>query len=163
MAITYTSVRNPSWANSQQTMIDCEVNWDNIDWETWSPCSVVASGDEPYIHEIYNRCVAGDFGPIAAYARPANLPATTEDGKQPAINEFIREKRNELLRECDIMMLADRFNAMTAEKQQEWTDYRQALRDMPGQSEYAAMEGVYNDDTYVFEPNVTITWPTKPS
>lgn len=163
MPITYSGVRNPVWANSQQTMINCEVQWDHIDFEDWSPCAVVASGDEPYIHEIYNRCVGGDFGTIAAYTRPNNIPVSAEGGKQPAKDLLIREKRDALLRESDGMMLADRFNAMTTEKQQEWTTYRQALRDMPGVSDYDAMEGVFNDDTYEFEPNVTITWPTKPS
>lgn len=163
MPITYSGVRNPAWANSQQTMINCEVQWDHVDFEDWSPCAVVASGDEPYIHEIYSRCVAGDYGTIAAYTRPSNMPSTADGGLQPAITYFIREKRDELLAECDIMMLADRFNAMTTEKQQEWTTYRQALRDMPAASEYSAMEGVFNDDTYEFEPSVTITWPTKPS
>lgn len=39
-----------------------------------------------------------------------------------------------------------RWNALSAEKQQEWTDYRQALLDVPQQTNF---------------PN-EVTWPTKP-
>ena len=163
MAITYTSVRNPCWGDKQQTFINCEVNCDHVGFEEWSPCVVLGSGDEPYIHEIYNRCVAGDFGAIGDYVKPENIPQTTDDGRQPAIEFFIRERRNELLVECDKMMLVDRYNAMSAEKQQEWSTYRQALRDMPADSSYQSLEGVFNDDTREYEPSVTITWPTKPS
>ena len=162
MAITYSGVRNPKWVNSQQTMIECEVNWDHVDFEDWSPCGLVASGDEPYIHDIFNRCVAGDFGTIADYVRPANIPATNGQ-QQPAKDLFSREKRNRLLADCDMMMLADRYNAMTTEQQTAWTNYRQALRDMPSESQYQNMEGIFNDDTYEFDPSVTITWPTKPA
>ena len=157
MAITYSDVRNPVWADPQQTWILCEVNWDNISWEDWSPCTVMASGDEPYIHEIYNRCVAGDFGAIGSYVRPSNMP------NDEALTWLIRNKRDQLLQETDVIMAADRFAAMTTEKQQEWTNYRQALRDMPSQTEYQSMEGVFNETTYEFDPSVTINWPTKPS
>lgn len=164
MAITYADVRNPRWADKQQTMIVCEVDWDNIGEEQYSECAVVASGDMPYIHEIYRRCVAGEFGPIADYASPENLASANDDSEtQPALNYFIREKRDHLLKESDLMMLGDNWSAMTAEKQQEWAAYRTALRDMTASAEMQAMEGVFNDDTGEYEPSVTITWPTKPS
>jgi hypothetical protein len=53
----------------------------------------------------------------------------------------VREKRDALLAACDWMASSD--VTMTSG----WVTYRQALRDVPAQTEF---------------PN-TITWPTKPS
>jgi hypothetical protein len=55
--------------------------------------------------------------------------------------ENIREQRNELLAETDWTQLSDSGVAST------WTEYRQALRDLPSQEGFP----------------YTVTWPTKPS
>lgn len=56
----------------------------------------------------------------------------------------LRATRDELLKECDWTQTAD--SPLSSDKKTEWATYRQALRDVPAQSD------VYN-----------ITWPTKPS
>ena len=66
MDITYTSARNPRWADEAQTSIEIEVSFTHLP-EEWVRFSAVASGDYPHTHEIYARAVAGDFGPIADY------------------------------------------------------------------------------------------------
>jgi len=43
----------------------------------------------------------------------------------------IRDKRDELLVNSDIHVVADKWEVMTSEQKQEWTTYRQALRDLP--------------------------------
>ena len=43
--------------------------------------------------------------------------------------EQMREKRNELLKECDFRFVSD--FPQSEEKKQEWQTYRQALRDFP--------------------------------
>tara|TARA_R110000796_G_C14328827_1_gene408853 strand:- start:53 stop:346 length:294 start_codon:yes stop_codon:yes gene_type:complete len=60
----------------------------------------------------------------------------------------VREERDEILSsEVDpIVSNALRWNDMTDAKRTEWTNYRQALLDVPAQAGF---------------PN-TITWPTKP-
>lgn len=60
----------------------------------------------------------------------------------------VRQERDNLLRNVVDPMASNflRWNGMTAEQQQAWTDYRQALLDVPQQ------EG--------FPTNVV--WPTKP-
>ena len=165
--ITYSGVRNPVWAHPDQTMISCEVNWDHVPDETWSPCVVVGSGDRNYIHEIFNKCVAGDYGTIGDLVTPENLPVTfiTVDGEQiqPAKDFLIRIERDKLLTETDYIMLQDNFSALTSEKQTEWTNYRAALRALPNNSKYDALEGVWSWDTNTYEPSISITWPTKPS
>ena len=62
---------------------------------------------------------------------------------QPMSNEDIslmaRAKRNELLAQSDVYALADRIT-------DDWTAYRQALRDIPSQAGFP----------------FSVTWPTKP-
>jgi len=43
----------------------------------------------------------------------------------------IRSQRDELLKQSDIYVLIDRWNSMSIDKQNEWTMYRQELRDLP--------------------------------
>jgi hypothetical protein len=69
MNITYTQVKNPAWGNPEHTSIICEVNFEHLG-EEFVPFSAVASGDYPHTHEIYARCLAGEFGEIAEYSAP---------------------------------------------------------------------------------------------
>jgi hypothetical protein len=59
--------------------------------------------------------------------------------------ERIKGQRNYLLTQSDWTQITN--NPLTAEKQQQWAIYRQALRDVPAQSGYP-----YN-----------VTWPTIPA
>lgn len=77
----YSQVKNPQWANAEQTLITCEVLFDHIPNE-FLPFTAVASGDYDYTHEIFARCVAGEFGTIAAYVAPQQ-PAQSS---QPTVN-----------------------------------------------------------------------------
>ena len=67
IGITYSDVKNPRWANEEKTLIVCEVNFDHINSEEYS--SFAARLEDIYTHtiEIYNRCVAGDFGTITPW------------------------------------------------------------------------------------------------
>lgn len=44
--------------------------------------------------------------------------------------EQMREKRNELLKECDFLFVSDYIHSCE-EKKEEWKTYRQSLRDLP--------------------------------
>ena len=59
--------------------------------------------------------------------------------------EEIRNVRNQALNDSDFIVLI--HTEKNTDIPQEWTDYRQALRDIPAQEGF---------------PN-TITWPTKPT
>ena len=59
---------------------------------------------------------------------------------------LVRKERGYLLMQSDIAVLLDRWASMTPEKQQEWSTYRQALRDIP-QS---------------FSDPKDVVWPIKP-
>ena len=58
----------------------------------------------------------------------------------------VRMQRNALLTQSDTAVLPDRWAAMTPEKQQAWSTYRQALRDIPLQAGFP-----WN-----------VSWPTQP-
>lgn len=58
----------------------------------------------------------------------------------------IRAQRNSFLAQSDPFVLSDRWITYSLDKQQEWSDYRQALRDIP-QS---------------FADPADVVWPTKP-
>tara|TARA_A100000164_G_scaffold262142_1_gene234119 strand:- start:32 stop:340 length:309 start_codon:yes stop_codon:yes gene_type:complete len=82
VGITYSDVRNPRWGNSEQTLIICEVNFEHITDEEYS--SFAARREDIYTHtiDIYDRCVAGDFGTIAGYDStidPAPITKTADD------------------------------------------------------------------------------------
>lgn len=74
----YSNVANPKWANSEHTAIECMVDFDDLK-EEYVPFTAVAEGDYPHTHEIFERCIAGDFGLIAEYVAPPAPPAQTYD------------------------------------------------------------------------------------
>ena len=52
------------------------------------------------------------------------------------IAEGVREQRNQLLVDNVDRFNAVRWSSLTQEEQQRWVDYRQALLDIPEQSEF---------------------------
>lgn len=64
---------------------------------------------------------------------------------QPS-EEEIKHRRNVYLEKSDIYVLPDRWDTYTNEERSAWSTYRQALRDIPQQSEYPSI----------------ISWPQPP-
>jgi hypothetical protein len=71
-----------------------------------------------------------------------SIPKTSEE-----LADEAREQRGMLLNASDKHVLLDRWAAMTLDQQTAWSQYRQALRDLPAQAGFP------------FE----IFWPVKPS
>jgi len=128
----YTNVTNPKWANAEHTVIDCMVMSEKFGE---IPFSAIASGDYDHTHEIFARCVAGDFGAIAAYEPPA--PPTNEQ-----LAMAVRFHRDALLKQSDWTQLPDVSQAT----KDLWATYRQALRDITSQSGFPT----------------SINWPVTP-
>ncbi len=65
--MNYTEVTNLKWSSEEKKAIDCSVLS-----EQFGLIPFTASSDDPEQHgvEIYNRCIAGDFGPIADFIPP---------------------------------------------------------------------------------------------
>jgi hypothetical protein len=113
--------KDPSWANAEHTLIDCEINHSTYGWIpfTASPDDVEAHG-----REVFATLSKGE---VAEYVPPP--PPTTEELAAAA-----RAERNALLAATDWTQAADVPQA-TKDK---WASYRQALRDVPAQSGFPA-------------------------
>jgi hypothetical protein len=67
----YTAVRNLEWIDAEHTRFNCEVNFDHVNFEEWTPFTCDPNDlFAPYCKEIFDRAVAGDFGEIAEYVAP---------------------------------------------------------------------------------------------
>ena len=120
----FKTVKNPKWANLEQTVIECEVDFDDL-VEEFVPFAAVASGDLPHTHEIFARCVAGEFGAVAPYTPPADIT-----GEQ-ALAGVRAERDNRLATEVDpIVSNPLRWADLTTEQQNAWAAYRRALLDI---------------------------------
>ena len=150
---TVNAARNPRWAHYDHRSINLEVDFDELDEEYVDFCAdpndIVSWGSD-----LYNRAVAGEFGPIAEFESP-------EDITGDAAQQLLRDTRDNILKnEVDpIVSNPLRWNAMTEAKQQEWTDYRQALLDLP--STQSSAYQTFNTTTEDMEW-VNLTLPTKP-
>ena len=84
--MNYSSVTNPIWVNAEHTLVNCTVNFDAIGNESEVvPFTASPNDVEAHSREIFKQCVAGEFGPIAAYVAPPPLPEPT---KPDLIAEF---------------------------------------------------------------------------
>jgi hypothetical protein len=83
--MNYTSVKNPKWTSDERTSIECIVNFENI-----GEVPFAATPDDQHDHttEIYNRCVAGEFGEIAEYVKPEPLEYNLNSYRLYRKNEY---------------------------------------------------------------------------
>ena len=116
----------------EHTKIDMIVKFAHLNEPT--PFTASLNDSEAHGVDLYNRAVNGEFGPIAPYEP---ITYTTEQ-----LAAIARQKRNELLKQCDWTQLNDIPEAT----QLLWQPYRQVLRDIP--------------DSVGFPQ--TIVWPTIP-
>jgi len=103
----------------------------------------------PSTGATFNSCTAEDLPADkvpSGYIKIAD-PVFTESDEQKG--NGIRAVRNKLLRkEVDPLVCNPfRWNALTDEKQGQWTQYRTFLLEVPQQSEFP----------------INISWPTKPN
>lgn len=82
--MNYTNVTNPIWSNAEHTAIDCEVTFDEIGTVpfTANPLDI----GNPSSKQIFDECVAGDYGVVAEYVPPPPYIRTSEDNKQIAVD-----------------------------------------------------------------------------
>ena len=110
--------------------------------------------DAFYINQADN--MYGDVAPSqAARYLDVDIENKTATINQAALNERdfkkamsnLRQDRNQKLLNSDVAVLPDRGAGMNDDTKANWTDYRQALRDLP--------ETVTDDPT-------NVTWPEEP-
>ena len=157
MEFTYAAAKDPVWQNKAKTKITLWVDWNHIHEETFSPCGIMdlngVTGEE-HLADLWNRAIAGDFGPIAAYETPEKL--TTD-----ITCDFfdIRLQRDELLKQSDYAIANDKWEDYTDEQKQAWKDYRKALRDVP---QNFTLQGYYDDDEECWMLPAGHTFPVAP-
>jgi len=94
MSEFYSQVKNPVWVNAEHTMINCEVIFNHFPDE-WLPFTADPNDVMPYSKEIFDACVAGEYGPVAEYV--PYVP-TAQDNKRQAV---------QLLQQTDWTTIAD--------------------------------------------------------
>jgi hypothetical protein len=82
----YSAVRNCKWATEDHSSIECEVMFDDITSEEWSPFG--ANPNDHYEHgrEIFAKAVSGEFGEIAEYIPPPPPPIAPKKLVDPTID-----------------------------------------------------------------------------
>ena len=61
--MNYTNVTNPIWSNAEHNAIDCEVTFETIGTVPFTADPLDTSN--PSSKQIFDECVAGDYGPVA--------------------------------------------------------------------------------------------------
>jgi len=150
MQRTIIAVQNLKWADYDQTKIDMEVNFQELD-EGFVPFTAAPTDDFSHTVTLYNNAVNGDYGPIAAYTPPANI---TGDEAMA----MLRAERNQALADTDYIEMPTKWATLTADQQSAWSTYRNALRDLPAD---------YPNASYVYDAQgngswSNVTWPTQP-
>jgi len=102
------------------------------------------------VAEIRNH-VDGDFlvfGPPTKYHTLNEINESWTFDEDQWIDKEVRPERNEKLQETDYMMLYDNRSQLSVNDLKRWTDYRQALRDVPA-----------NISTKISSP-IDVQWPS---
>lgn len=149
---TINSVRNLQWADYNRTVIDMEVDFDELD-EEYVQFTATLNDREAHGVELYNRAIAGDFGVIADFPIPDNIV-----GEEAMV--IARKRRDQFLAETDYIEMPTKWATLTTEEQTAWATYRNALRDLP--ETYPNLELHWNDTYTDLAEYVNVTWPTKP-
>ena len=118
--MNYTNVTNPQWATADHSSINC-----TVDFEAYGPTPFTANPNDTQSDsaQIFNACVAGEYGAIAEYIPPAPFVPTAEGNKTTAVN---------LLSQTDWTSIADVANPAVSNpylmNQAEFLAYRSQLR-----------------------------------
>ena len=153
--MTYALVENGSVV---ETFADLPISWKNVsglnrlagDAESlaalgWYEVAVPEVSYDPATQILVNNGYWFNGSGVTETLVATGIPAEQAD----VVAAEIRSFRDMYLRDTDWTQLADVQSRMTTEKNAEWQEYRQALRDMP-QTYAAAVK--FSD----------VVWPTKP-
>lgn len=151
------SAKNPKWANPTKTKIDLLVNFESIP-EEFVPCTCHNGNDHPYINELYNRAISGEFGSIQEW------DGAVEISHDEAVG-ILRSLRTSLLEKTDYVENPTYWQRLSEAKQAEWAEYRNALRDITQYADdvSAEYECIVDGDNYTFNPVLKgVVIPVKP-
>jgi len=137
MTIVITECRNAVSLDANSNRMDVEINHPEYGW---IPYTIDANVTNPSVDHAALRTLIGSN--FSAYVAP------TQEELDAETAQFVRNERDRrLVLEVDpIVTNPLRWADLTTEKQNEWTQYRTDLLNVPQQAGF---------------PN-TINWPTKP-
>ena len=76
MSQFYTQVKNPKWANTEHSAIDCQVNFSHLN-EEFVPFTANPTDSMEYSKTIFDECIANQYGEISEYvAQPVVEPTS---------------------------------------------------------------------------------------
>lgn len=84
--MNYTSVTNPVWADTEHSAINCIVDFTADGVGTVPFTANPLDTSNPSSKQIFDECVAGDYGPVAEYVPPAPYVPTAQDNKNTAVS-----------------------------------------------------------------------------
>jgi hypothetical protein len=134
---TVESITDIVYRTEDKQHINCKVKF--AEFNEVHPFTASDTDPEDHGVSIYNDIVSGKYGAIGDYVPPP--PPTTEQ-----LWRGVRDRRDTLLTQSDILVLPDRWAAYTDEKRTALSTYRQALRNITTQSDPSS-----------------IVWPTLPT
>jgi hypothetical protein len=135
--VEITEVRNARSMNAENTMMDVEINHPDYGWIPYLLTDF--DTDNTIDNDNLMSLIGSNF---VAYVAP-----TQDELDATAASQVRYERDQRLVSEVDpIVSNALRWADLTTEKQNEWTQYRTDLLNVPQQAGF---------------PN-TINWPTKP-
>ena len=124
--MNYKQIKNPIWANVEHTVINCEVDFNDLK-EEFVPFSADLKDSYAHTKQIFNECIEGKWGDIAEF-KP-HIPTTEE------LEQQVRRQRNDLLQQLDsIVGNPLRWASFSTDQQTELANYRQELLDVPQQT-----------------------------
>lgn len=82
----YTSVTNPVWADAEHSAINCIVDFTADGVGTVPFTANPLDTSNPSSKQIFDECVAGDYGTVAEYVPPPPYVPTADDNKTTAVS-----------------------------------------------------------------------------
>ncbi len=67
---TLIDAQNPRWGDAEQSFIIVDAKWQHLESEGYLEFCANPNDVEAHGVDLYNRCVAGEFGTIAEYVAP---------------------------------------------------------------------------------------------
>lgn len=137
--MNYSQVTDPKWADEENTIINCNVLFDNIG--TLEPFTANPNDtSNPSSKQIFDECVAGIYGEVKPYVEPPPYVPSADFNKQTAIG---------FLQQTDWTTIGDIGNPELCNPY------------LANQSEFIAYRNVIRQ--FVFNPvEGDINWPAMP-
>lgn len=136
--MNYSNVKNPIWGNAEHTIINCEVDFDDLSEEYVPFTADPNDTSNPSSKQIFDNCQAGVYGSVGEYV--PYIP-TADNNKQ---------KASQLLYETDWTTIADVADPTLSNpyltNQADFFAYRSSLRKIS-----------------VYPISGNLNWPTKPN